>query len=218
MDKSGFIYMIKPVDFKMYYETEHIEDNLTKYCEDNNINILEIFTDTSGGTISERPGIIKMLSLLEENQYVICSTISQLSWEQSFLFEIQRHIKNVKAKLIIHDLEIDYSTIHGEHLFATTGALDTYKIKLTQNVNIVNGPHTMNRYGWSLIGGEYIEIKREQRVLDTIKKLIQISPMVQNSSIVEILNANQLTTVRFNKHTIQPIVTYVKNNMIQVEN
>lgn len=156
--KYGFIYMIIP-DFKLWYRTDDIRTQLIKYCTDNNIVILNEFTDTSGGTISKRANLIEMLSLLERGHYVICSTITQLSWDTEHLLAIKKHINRVGGNLIILDLPIDFSTSIGDYLFSTAAIIDKYKIDMIEEIIIEEGINSMSKIGWSIIGGEYIKRK-----------------------------------------------------------
>lgn len=159
---EAFIYMIVPTTFNFWYRIDHVEEDLTNYCNENNIKILDKIVDTTGGTISERPGLIRMLELLGPGQQVICSTISQLSWNSEQLLQIKKHIENVKANIVIVDLPMDFTGIQGEYMFSIAGSYEIFKLKMriSTPIEITWGQNKTPKKGYSIVGGEYIKIKK----------------------------------------------------------
>src|SRR5258708_21746421 len=106
--RQGFIYIRVSTGMQVQYghSLETQLATLTKYCNNNNIQILRKFEDAgiSGKNMNNRPNLMAMLNALQPGYVVVVTAVSRLSRTTYDLFSITTIIKKAKTELILLDL------------------------------------------------------------------------------------------------------------------
>lgn len=121
-----YVYGINP-KFNLWYTIASSDKIIDKYCKFNNVIVTYNYSDDNGYSLDEQPELQKLLEKLKKDDVVICSTVTQISWNLEELLKIKRLIYK-KAKLIILDNPSSLSTLTGEYHISLTMAMDKYRI------------------------------------------------------------------------------------------
>lgn len=122
-----YIYGINP-KFNLWYSMISSNKIIEEYCKLNNIVVTDEYFDDNGYSLDEQPELQKLLTKLKKDDVMICSTVTQISWNLEQLLKIKRIIYKQKAKLIILDNPSSISTLTGEYHISLTMAMDKYRI------------------------------------------------------------------------------------------
>jgi len=166
---KAYTYNIIP-NFKFWYPLEKYINKVNEYCDINKVIIINKYVDNNGGLFSDRPELQKLLSIIKKHEYIICSTLTQLSWDLGQLLAIIRHIKTVGAHLMILDLNTDIYRNEIELLLTISMSYQSFKLyKLTgvrydYPINILP-----DKFGYTAIDNIYVYQNRQFYIQKSIK-------------------------------------------------
>lgn len=228
--RYGVIYT--RVSTNMQVETGHSlaaqQQILTEYCKNNNILIVNHYTDEgiSGGTIEKREGLKKMLLELRPGFVVLCTAVSRLSRNTQQLLQIHEEINLKKGQLILLDVNVDTQTPVGRlmlTLLAGYSQMEKEQIQgrisdVMQNMSANGTLKTKPRYGYTRKNGELIEVADEQVVITTIRALVRAYPGINVNKISSILTTKGYTNRRGNKFHPSTVLSIIQANDIPLKN
>lgn len=225
--KYAFLYtrvsLILDKDQKKNGESNSLvqqDTQLTDYCQNNNLIILDKYSDPSigGATIKKRPGLIKMLEELKRGIVVVVSTVSRLSRNTEDLLYINRTIMEKGAELIILDLPVPASTPMGEMMLSLLGSLVTMErkqnnIKISQTMLSMKKEGTLitrPKYGYRLVDKKYVEDEDEQKVINAVRILLDDDPDISTNAIIRALDEVGFKNKKGNKFHISTVESIIK--------
>lgn len=226
----GYIY--ERVSTDMQVQTGHSLDaqhaTLTKYCETNNIQIVEVFRDSglSGKNIDDRPQMKKMLENLKPNHVVIATALSRLSRSTRDLLKIVDDIKKSRCELILLDVNVDTSTPSGTMFLTFLCGISQYERELTaERVSSIlchlseqGLLKTKPLYGWTRTkGGELQEIRVEQLVIQAIREIVKNNPNINVHRLTKTINLKGFTNRKNKPFHYSTIESIIQNNDIPVK-
>jgi DNA invertase Pin-like site-specific DNA recombinase len=202
----------------------HQDSQISEYCKNNNLVILEKFSDPSisGRSIKERKGLCAMLDALKKDIVVVVASISRLSRNTEDLLSINRIIIEKGAELKVVDLPLSPSTPAGEMMLGILGSLVTMErkqnnLKISQTMQSMkksNTLYTKSRYGFRLVNKVYVEHEEEQKVISAIKLILEEQPDISYGNIVRILDEEGFKNKKgntFHVSTIKSIINEIYN-------
>jgi DNA invertase Pin-like site-specific DNA recombinase len=225
-------YIYERVSTEMQVQTGHSLDaqhaTLTKYCEANNIQVVDVFRDSgiSGKNIEDRPQLSRMLESLKPNHVVIATALSRLSRSTRDLLKIVDDIKKSKCELILLDVHIDTSTPSGSMFLTFLSGISQYERELTAERVSNTLCHlseqgllkTKPLYGWTRTkNGELKEIRVEQLVIQAIKEIVKNNPNINVHKLTKTINLKGFTNRKNKPFHYSTIESIIQNNDIPVK-
>ncbi|HMG14206.1 MAG TPA: recombinase family protein [Saprospiraceae bacterium] len=143
-------------------------DHIEKFCEYKGFELIKPFyfdKGISAATISERPGLLKMLSDLKPEMGVAIYDLNRWSRDPETGARMLKILKEKKCKLYCKSPDLDFNTIDGEFLYGlwmNFGQMERKKIaeRISHNMQQLSKEkklRTRPPYGWRRAAENYKE-------------------------------------------------------------
>lgn len=220
----GYIRVSTSTQADKGYGLDTQKKEIEKYCKDNNLELIEIFSDEGiSGTVTDREGLTSLLSSLNGINKVVVLNTSRLWRNDIAKVLIRREIEKAKGDIVSIE-QPSYSIYNTDpNDFLINGMielLDQYE-RMSISMKLAKGRKTKARQGTKACGVAPIGYKwndKAEIVIDEDKAKIvkEIYSMYNNGmslqKIANKLNEEEVTTERGKKFSKQAISNILKND------
>lgn len=232
-DVYGYIRVSTETQADNGYGLETQRSAITKYCKDNNLNLIKIFTDEgiSGALgdsedITKREQLVELLSTLNGINTIVVMNTSRLWRDMTAQVLVSREIRKHSGDII--SIEQPTYSLYDENpndflLNSIMIIMDQYE-RMNINMKLAKGRNTKASNGIKPAGRlpygyEYSSNKKEVLIIDSEAELVRkIFKLYNNKTIpqiVSILNSEGIKTKK-NNVWYQSTITKILNNTFYI--
>ena len=186
------------------YSMESQEERIRDYAKFKNFIVRKVYRDggISGKEMSNRPGLVKMMSELKQRDHVVVLSLSRLARNLEQAIQIEREIREKRAFLVALDLNIDTQSSIGRLIFQVISSVSEFERNQTSertslNLNYLSSqkklrprpPFGMKSPGK---GMEFVRDEEEQKVISRIRELKSQNPTITLATMCKQLDKEML--------------------------
>ena len=149
-------YIRKSTKDKQKYSLESQTNQLTRFCKENDLEIVEWFQDVESGTRKDRPGLKKALEMCEKNKFaLVVLRTDRLSRVPSQMFGL---LENPKLQIYVAELGMVCDPIMiGQFILYSKFELDILKRRVKEGMATALRKHRISNPNYKF-GNPQIEI------------------------------------------------------------
>ena len=186
------------------YSMESQEERIRDYARFKNFIVRKVYRDggISGKEMSNRPGLVMMMTELKPRDHVVVLSLSRLARNLEQAIQIEREIREKRAFLVALDLNIDTQSSIGRLIFQVISSVSEFERNQTSertslNLNYLSSqkklrprpPFGMKSPGK---GMEFVRDEEEQKVISRIRELKAQNPTMTLATMCKQLDKQML--------------------------
>lgn len=211
----GYVRVSTDMQVKDGFSLGSQETNLYKFAQARSMEIAALYIDKgiTGQKMDNRLALQQMLKDCSEDTTIIVKSVDRISRNTLDLIKIVKELKDKNSKILILDLDIDFSTPVGEVLLTLMGSLGQMEVRITserirtvmQTMMKEKTLRTKPPYGYKInpskTPGEphHIPDEDEQAVIEIMRKLTKKEEYTSTSLAAKLNNMHNVPAPRKSK-------------------
>jgi site-specific DNA recombinase len=225
---KGYIRVSTVMQVNDGFSLEAQESKIAQECLKHNLYLTSFYIDKgiSGGSTEKRLALEKLRNELEENTWIIVTSVSRLARNTKDLLQMVEEIEAKKCHLIIIDLNLDITSPSGKLILTLMASQAQFERELTservkgvlEHLKATGNLRTKPKFGWKLNPDRsqgaplHIRDEKEQKVIQKIRFLREEHQELGITAFTRLLNDSDVKPPRSSKVWYHGAVRKIMND------